>query len=87
MGGIQKRLDIQVVGRQNDLEQHLLVNGDELLVPFADVCRALAGLILILVGVGSRQGLSTMVLAILQDLNCVGRVIENESRRCLMRHH
>ena len=33
----QQRLDIKVIGSENDLKEHLLIDGDELLVPFADI--------------------------------------------------
>lgn len=49
---LQQRLDIEVVGGEDDFEKHLLINGDELLIPFADICGAFAGLIL--VGLGFR---------------------------------
>jgi hypothetical protein len=50
----QQRLDIEIICGEDDLEQHLLVNSYELLVPFADIGCPLAGLILILVGVCAR---------------------------------
>lgn len=48
---LQERLDIEVVGSKDNLEEHLLVDSDELLVPLADVGCPLAGLILALLGV------------------------------------
>jgi len=65
---IEKRLDVEVVGSQDDLEEHLLINCDELLVPLADISGALARLILVLIGVGTRERLATVVLAVLQNL-------------------
>ena len=65
---IQKRFDVKIVGGKNDLEEHLLINCDELLVPFADISRSFAGLVLALVCIWRRQGLTTMVLAILENL-------------------
>jgi hypothetical protein len=63
----QQGLDVEVVGGEDNLEQHLLINGDELLVPFADIGRSLP--VLVRVGlIGGRQGLATVVLAILQNL-------------------
>ena len=44
---VQQRLAIQVVGRENNLEEHLLVHSDELLVPFADIRCPLAGIIVV----------------------------------------
>lgn len=64
----QKRLDVEVVSSKDDLEEHLLVDRNELLVPFADVSSPLARLILALVGIRCGQRLATMVLAIIQDL-------------------
>ena len=60
---IQQRLDVKIIGRKDDLEQHLLVHGDEFLIPFADISRALAVLVLVLLS--SRELLATMVLAVL----------------------
>ena len=67
-GGAQQRLDVQIIGRQDNLEQHFLINGDELLVPLADVSCPLAGLVLALIGIRRREGLAAMVLAVLEDL-------------------
>lgn len=64
----QERLDVEVVGSENDLEQHLLVDGDELLIPFTDVGRALACLVLTLVRVRTGKRLSAMMFAVFQDL-------------------
>ena len=47
-GGSQERLDVEIVGGEDDLKKHLLVDGDKLLVPLADVGRPLAGVILLL---------------------------------------
>lgn len=49
---LQKRLDIEVVGGKDDLKEHFLVDSDELLVPLADISRPLAGLVLVLIGIG-----------------------------------
>ena len=65
-GGAQQRLDVQVVRREDDLEEHLLVDGDEFLVPLADVRCPLAVLVLRLVR--GRELLAPMVLAVLKDL-------------------
>ena len=67
MNDSQEGLDIQVVRSEDDLEEHLLVDGDEFLVPFADISRPLAGVIIVR-GIGSGQRLSTMVLAVFEDL-------------------
>ena len=63
----QERLDVEVVGREDDLEEHLLVHGDELLVPLADVSSALARIIVIC-RVSGGQWLAPVVLAVLEDL-------------------
>ena len=47
----QQRLDIEVVGSQDNLEQHFLIDANELLVPFADVGCPLAGLVLVLISI------------------------------------
>ncbi len=66
---IQQRLDVEVVGREDDLKQHLLINRDELLVPLRDVSGAFAGLVLGLLRVRSRKGFATVVLAVFEDLS------------------
>lgn len=69
-GSSQEGLDVKVVCGENDFEQHLLVNSDELLIPFTDVGCALACLILGLVRVCIGKRLSAMMLAVFQDLAC-----------------
>jgi hypothetical protein len=64
----QKRFDIEVVRSEDDLEQHLLVDGDEFLIPLADVSGAFAGLVLALISIGRGQRLATVVLAVLKNL-------------------
>lgn len=62
---VEKRLDVEVIGGKDYLEEHLLINIDELLVPFGDVCRPLSRLF----GVFSAWcGVSSVVLAVLQNL-------------------
>lgn len=65
---LQKRLDIHVVGSEDNLKKHLLINSDELLVPFTDVRCAFASLILVGLVICSRQRFTAMVLAVLKDL-------------------
>lgn len=65
---IQQRLDIQVVCSKDNLKQHFLINGDELLVPFANIRCAFACLVLTCFRVSRRKRLSTMMLAILENL-------------------
>jgi hypothetical protein len=48
---VQQRLDIEVVGGQDNLEQHLLIDANELLVPLADVGCPLASLVLVLISI------------------------------------
>lgn len=67
----QEGLDVEVVCGENDLEQHLLVDSDKLLVPFADVGRALACLILGLVRVCAGKRLPAVMFAVFQDLTRV----------------
>ena len=43
---VQQGLDIQVIGGENNFEQHFLIDSDKLLVPLANVRCALACLIL-----------------------------------------
>jgi hypothetical protein len=65
---LQERLDIEVVGGEDDLKEHLLVDGDELLVPLADVGSPLASLILVLISIGGGERLATVVFAVLENL-------------------
>ena len=65
---LQEGLNVEVVGREDDLKEHLLIDGDELLVPLADVRRPLACLVLALLRVRCREGLTPVVLAVLEDL-------------------
>jgi hypothetical protein len=64
----QKRFDIEIVGGENDLKQHLLINGDELLVPFVDVSGAFAGLVLVGIRLCCRKRLATVMFAIFKNL-------------------
>ena len=66
----QKGLDVEVVGGEDDLEEHLLVDGDEFLVPLANVRRPLARLVLVLLRVCGGQGLAPVVLAVFKNLTC-----------------
>jgi len=71
----QQRLYVEIVSSQDDLKQHLLINGDKLLVPFADVSCSLS--VFVRVGlIGSRQRLATVVLAILQNLRDTPRSVD-----------
>ena len=65
---VQKRFDVEVIGGKNYLEKHFLIDRDKLLVPFADVRRPFARFVLGLVCVRSRQRLTTMVFAVLENL-------------------
>lgn len=49
---IEERLDVHVVGGEDDLEQHLLVDLHEFLVPFLDVGGLLAGIGVVVLGWG-----------------------------------
>ena len=64
----QERLDVEVVGREDDLEEHLLIDSDEFLIPLVNVGGALARIILVLLGVSCGQRLAAMVLAVLENL-------------------
>lgn len=66
---IQQRLDVQVVGREDDLEQHFLVDLDELAVPFGDVDVSSSGFLGGVVGIGrGGQGVVLVVFAPFEDL-------------------
>lgn len=77
----QERLDIEIICGKDDLEKHLLVNSDKLLVPFADISCPLAGLVLVLVCVCTGQRLTPVVFAILNDL-CRSRPSANVLSSC-----
>ena len=47
MRRVQEGLDIQVVGGEDDLEKHLLVDSDEFLIPLANVRRPLARIVVV----------------------------------------
>ena len=63
----QEWLDIKVVSGKDDLEKHLLVDCDELLVPLGDVGRAFTRVVVV-GGVRWRQRVATVVLAVLENL-------------------
>lgn len=67
---VEKRLDVEVVGRQDDLEEHLLVDLDELGVPVRDVGCASARLLGVICGCGR---VAAVVRAVLEDLCRGGR--------------
>lgn len=43
---VQESLDVKVVCSKDNFEQHLLINGDKLLIPLANVSRPLPSLVL-----------------------------------------
>ena len=63
----QQWLDIQIVRREDNLEQHLLVHRDELLVPFADISCPFAGLFSARV-VCRRERVGAVMFAVLEYL-------------------
>ena len=68
---IQQRLDVEVVRREDDLKQHLLVDLHELLIPLLDVGGLAAGRRghgVGVVGVGVLEGVVAVVLAPFQHL-------------------
>jgi len=62
---VQQSLDIHVVGREDDLEQHLLIDLHELLVPVLNVRRLLARVGIVVLG---RGGVVLVVRAPLENL-------------------
>lgn len=79
--GVQKRLDVKVIGSKDDLEEHLLIYSDELLVPFADISSTLAGVVAVRVGIGCGERIAAVVLAVLQNLISKGLNIGGTSHR------
>ena len=76
MQDLQQCLDIQVICRQNNFEQHLLIDCDKLCVPFRYVCCSLASIICI-IRIGDR-GIRTMVFTVLQNLQQVVALASTE---------
>jgi hypothetical protein len=74
---VEERLDVEVVGGQNDLKEHLLVDLHELLVPFLNV----GGLAARVVLVTSGGRIVTVVCAPFKDLcqNVLGDVGDGDS--------
>ena len=62
---VEQRLDVHVVRREDDFEEHLLVDLHELLVPVFDVGRLLARVGVVVLG---RRGVVFVVLAPFEDL-------------------
>jgi hypothetical protein len=62
---VKKSLDVHVVGREDDLEEHLLVDLHELLVPLLNVGGLLAGIGVVILG---RRGVVLVLGAPLEDL-------------------
>lgn len=62
---VKESLDVEVVGGKDNLEQHLLVDLHELLVPLINVGRLLARVGIVVLGGG---GVLAVVLAPLEDL-------------------
>jgi len=62
---VKESLDVEVVGCENDLEEHLLVDLHEFLIPLIDVCGLLAGIGIV---IGGRWWVILVLLAPLDDL-------------------
>lgn len=65
---LQEGLDVKVIGGEDNLKEHLLINRNEFLIPLADVSGTLASLVLVRLGVGGWERLAAVVLAVLKDL-------------------
>lgn len=63
----QKGLDIEIICGQDDLEKHLLINSDKLLVPFPNIGRSFSVFVRVRF-VPGRLWFTTVVLAVLQNL-------------------
>jgi hypothetical protein len=73
---VEERLDVEVVGCQDDLEEHLLVDLDELGVPVRDVGCASARLLGVICGCGR---VAAVVRAVLEDLLRSSRTAKDEA--------
>lgn len=61
----QQRLDVKIVGSEYDLEEHLLVYCDKLLIPLADFRRSLSNVVLC---VSNGHRVCAMMFAVLENL-------------------
>lgn len=68
---VEEGLDVQIIGGQDDLEQHLLVHIDEFLIPVTDICSSFAVLFAL---VGGRRGIRSVVTTVLENLE-----VENDT--------
>lgn len=76
---IKQRLNVQVVGCEDDLKEHLLVDLHELLIPLLNLGGSLASIGLFLIGGG---GVATVMLAPLDHLaqNRLGNLYDHVSK-------
>lgn len=77
---VEQRLDVQVVGRQNQLEQRRLIDFAELDVPRNDVVQALLVLLLL----GLRRGVFVVILAVVNHFGqdwCAQNALAETTRR------
>jgi hypothetical protein len=65
---VQQEFNIEVVRSQDNLEEHFVLEIDEFLVPFTNATRLLRVRASICIASG-RQGLTAVVLTVLQNLN------------------
>lgn len=61
---VEECLDVEIVRRQDDLEEHLLVHLHELLIPLVDLGRLLASIVVV---VTRRRRVMAVVVAPLDD--------------------
>lgn len=67
---VEEGLDVEVIGGQDDLKEHLLVHIDEFLIPITDISGSLA---ILLSFVGGRWGVRSVMTTVLEDLEAKGR--------------
>jgi hypothetical protein len=70
---IQQRLDVHVVGGQDQLKELVILDFDEIRVPFLNVVRTAARVLVVILG--GRKRVVLVVLAVLDDLGALGAEI------------
>jgi len=68
---VQQRRDVEVIGCKDNFKKHLLIDGDEFLVPFTDLRRSP------FYCPGRRKGLATMVFAVCENLMILTKRLSN----------
>ena len=76
----QQRLDIKVIGSENDLKEHLLIDGDELLVPLRDFSSPLPVIVVGRIGIVRGKRIAAVMVAVFKHLDAGRGLIPGERR-------